>query len=176
MAQDVADRELTEKEQKFVEHFSLTGYKSRIESVRAAGYQSTSPGKLAYEILRRPAVQQALSILKEEKRKFLMIDEMDVIEGLHDEATNEEARPSERIQAWVHIGKHYGMFQPLPSVDDKEEKGKGGITIINYNDPDFKQKQIKEEVEENTKELTSEEVEEVAKLVDITNYADYDTA
>ena len=171
MGQDVT-RQLTEKEQAFVEHFSASGYKSRKESVEAAGYKAKDPSTLAYEILKRPAVQNALATEKEKKRKFLMLDEMDVIEGLHTEATNSKARLSERIQAWVHIGKHYGMFQPLP---EKEEDKKGNVTIINYNDPDFKKAQIKEEVEEATAEISPEEAERLAKLVTITDYADNDT-
>lgn len=167
-------RALTDKEEEFVKIFATNGYK-RAEAVRDAGYQSKDPSTLAYEILKRPAVQNALAIEKEKKRRYLMIDEMDVIEGLHDEATNEGARPSERIQAWVHIGKHFGMFQPLPQVDDKDEKDKGGITIINYNDPEFKTKQIVEETVEEVGDLSPEEAEKLAKLVNITDYADNDT-
>jgi len=98
-----AVRALTEKEIVFVETFSSNGYK-RSEAVVAAGYSTKDPATTAYEILQRPAVQNAVAIEKAKKRKFLMLDELDVIEGLHDEATNSKARPGERIQAWVHIG------------------------------------------------------------------------
>jgi hypothetical protein len=167
-------RPLTDKEQAFVEAFSSNGY-NRSDAVRKAGYSTKDPATTAYELLQRPVVQNAVAIEKAKKRKFLMLDELDVIEGLHKEATSPKARPSERIQAWVHIGKHYGMFQTAPKepedqIEDKRPR------IINYNDPAFKEEQMKKEVIEEVGDITDEEASNVLKLVDITNYADNNTA
>lgn len=167
-------RALTDKEQLFVEHFSTNGYK-RADAVRKAGYSTKDPSTTAYDILQRPAVQAAVILEKEKKRKYLILDEQDIIEGLHDEATNSKARPSERIQAWVHIGKHYGMFQTAPVEGPAEQKGPSTI-ILNYNDPAFKDSQMKKEVVEEVGEITDEEATAVLKLVEIKDYANTDSS
>ena len=162
-------RALTDKESVFVETFSTNGYK-RADAIIAAGYSTKDPSSTAYDLLQRPAVQNALAIEKNKNRKFLLLDEMDVIEGLHKEATDSKARPSERIQAWVHIGKHYGMFQTAPVISDAMKEDKR-LRIVSYNDPDFVEAQ-KAEVIEEVGEITTEEASAVLKLVEITDYAD----
>ena len=163
---------LTEKEEAFVEALFANGY-DRKAAIKAAGYKTDRPMALAYDIIKRPHIQQAMSIEKERKRRLLFLDEQDIIEGLHNEAVNPEARPSERIQAWVHIGKHYGMFQPQPKIEDTKSQGPQTV-IVNYNDPSFKEEQVaalKDETAAALENVTTEEEEEAMKDVEITTYA-----
>lgn len=162
-------KSLTEKEEAFVEHLFSNGY-DRKSAVLKAGYSTDRPMALSYDLIKRPHIQAAMTIEKEKRRRMLFLDELDIIEGLHNEAVNTDARPSERIQAWVHIGKHYGMFQPVVADQNKKDTGPSTI-IINYKDDDFKEDQIKKETKEAVEHITTEEEQEVLENVEITSFA-----
>jgi phage terminase small subunit len=160
---------LTEKEEAFVEHLFSNGY-DRKSAVLNAGYSTDRPMALSYDLIKRPHIQAAMAIEKERRRRMLFLDELDVIEGLHNEATNTDARPSERIQAWVHIGKHYGMFQPVVADQNKKDTGPSTV-IINYNDENFKENQIKKDAQKAVEYITTEEEQEALENVEITSFA-----
>ena len=68
----------------------------------------------AYELLQDERTLVAIKEEKSKKNKAFWLSEEDILSGLYMEATNVEVKSSQaaRIQAWVWLGKHIGMFSP----------------------------------------------------------------
>ena len=98
---------LTPKQQLFVEAYCGPADFNASKAYRMAGYDKEK-GNLASmpsRILNSPRVQYAINRRLESKKNTFRIKEDQILEGIYKEATNEKARPSERIQAWVQLGK-----------------------------------------------------------------------
>jgi len=110
---------------KYVDNFN------ELEAFQAAKYSSANPKAYAAEVLKRDRVQKAITEKVEEKVKMHGISESSVIAGLLREAQNmgKGSTQTARINAWVWLGKHIGMFN-----EKTPDKNKGGDTynIIQY--------------------------------------------
>ena len=145
---------LSAREKVFVEAYCTTADFNATKAYReAVPNASRNAGKLAHKMLLKPSVARAIENRLDSKRRVFRIREDQILEGLYAEATNENARPSERIQAWVHLGKHLGMFR------EKQEEKDTQITynIVNYNGTN---KKIEEATEKAVAALSHEQIEE----------------
>ena len=65
-----------------------------------------------YELLQDERTILAIKEEKARKSRAFWLSEEEILSGLYSEAVNEESKSSQaaRIQAWVWLGKHIGMF------------------------------------------------------------------
>ena len=145
---------LTDRDRMFVEAYCTVADFDGTKAYRAAfGKKTKNDYRLAQKYLDKPSVQKAIDARMRTKARLFSIKEDEILEGLHKEATNENARPSERIQAWVQLGKHLGMFRE--KVEEKDTQ----ITynIVNYN---AKNLELEQATEKAVKALTQEQIED----------------
>lgn len=130
---------LTPKRQLFVEAYCV--HHNATKAYEEAGFISKNPGKKGSELLKVEDVAAAIQERIDVKKVGFRIQQNEVLEGLYLEATNSNARPAERIQAWTKLGTHLGMFK------EKEEETNKSVTynIINYSSAN---KQIELKTEE----------------------------
>lgn len=164
----IQGNKLTDIETVFIEAYLSNGY-NRKDAVLKSGLITDSPSAMGSRILARPAVQKEMQKRIEKKRSAFFVQELDVLEGLYREANREGkgSTQSGRINAWVAIGKHLGMFtenKGIPGV----AAGGTQINIVNYNSPQKEQDKLDNlqgQVVENLK--TIPEPEKVFKEIDI---------
>ena len=125
----VTDEEgLSPQNRAFVEYLASTAKFDVKKAMEEAGIEGTpAEGR---KILKRKVVQKALAKEREKIKKIFYLDEFAVLRGLHAEAINDEKGTSHaaRVQAWVWLGKHIGMF-----VEKEKEKDKSvTYNIVNY--------------------------------------------
>lgn len=147
---------LSPRQKLFVEAY-CTHFSPSKAYVEAGFNNSAHKSTRAYELLQKPQVATAIEARLANKKKTFRIREDEILEGLYKEATNESARPSERIQAWVQIGKHLGMFR------EKEQQKEGNVTynVINYNSHS---PMIEKKTEEAIKVLTNQQIIEAKEI------------
>ena len=157
-------KDITEQEKLFAEAFVTNGFKRR-EAVKEAGFKTDNIQAKGAALLSRPVVAEYITKLVEGKRKNFYINELDIIEGLYEEAklTKAEGGTQQgRIQAWTAIGKHYGMFdskvKELQSTVDKGANGGTQINILNYNAPKAEIQAGVDALNPNTIEAESEKL------------------
>lgn len=106
----MATRELTPKQQRFVEEYliDLNGTRAAIR----AGYSAKTANQQAARLLANVNVQAAVSVARKEQSDKAKIDAGYVLDRLRREAefTGEGASHSARVQALTQLGKHLGMF------------------------------------------------------------------
>jgi hypothetical protein len=103
---------LLERQQRFVEFYFLNP--NRVEAYQKAGYKAHghSAEVAADRLLKKPAVQEALAKLREERSRQVKLSGQDVIERLWEEATRqgEGSSPTARVRALQLLGMHFGLF------------------------------------------------------------------
>jgi hypothetical protein len=103
---------LLERQQRFVEAYFLNP--NRVEAYRKAGCRARghSAEVAADRLLKKPAVQEALARLREERSRQVKLSGQDVIERLWEEATRqgEGSSPAARVRALQLLGLHFGLF------------------------------------------------------------------
>ena len=136
--------------------------------------------KEGMNFLRDPRTLKAIEDVKARKSMTFWLSEEEILSGLYSEATNVEVKSSQaaRIQAWVWLGKHIGMFQ----AEDKTMRGVNKVqeenaskapiyNIVQYNtvttpDPSQIEKGISSvDIKEEDKNLDP-------SLISITSYND----
>lgn len=108
----MATQNLSLKQQKFVDAFSLSG--NITEAAKLAGYSERSARQIGQETLRIPAVQAALSARQADYAVEFQITKDDVIAGLLaaiDMARKQE-NPAVMIQGCSTLAKMLGFFSP----------------------------------------------------------------
>lgn len=157
-------RQLTPQEEIFVEHFMES--KDPRAAVKAAGIKTDNVKQYAGKMLARTHIQEEIKKRQSVLTASLMVTEQDVIAGLLKEAqdTGPGTSQSGRINAWIALGKHLGMFE------SKKEGGKGGsggtvYNIVQYNNssaapPPPTVATITAEVNDALKEVVVENTEE----------------
>jgi len=95
-----------------------------------------------YAMLNHPMTLQAIDDVKTKKKRTFWLGEEEILSGLYNEATNLEDKSTQaaRIQAWVWLGKHIGMFGDasknkslLTAQGNDATKNGPTYNIINYN-------------------------------------------
>jgi hypothetical protein len=103
---------LLERQQRFVEFYFLNP--NRVEAYQKAGYRARghSAEVAADRLLKKPAVQEALARLREERSRHVQLSGRDVIERLWEEATRQGEGSSQaaRVRALQLLGEHFGLF------------------------------------------------------------------
>ena len=101
---------LTSKQARFVEEY-LVDLNATSAAIRA-GYSEKTAATIGHENLRKPKIADAIRAGRAKLSKRAQISQEDVLAGLHREATTQGkgSSHSARVNAWVWIGKHLGMF------------------------------------------------------------------
>lgn len=143
-----------------------------------------------YIMLNHPMTLKAIGDVKLRKSRSFWLSEEDILSGLYKEAINIEDKSTQaaRIQAWVWLGKHIGMFgeaSKSKALNTAEAANKGSTyNIINYQStsPDESMKVVSEEqkivdgvnkVKDQIEQLDSpvEESLAVSNLVNIKDFS-----
>jgi hypothetical protein len=110
---------LLERQQRFVEFYFLNP--SRVEAYRKAGYKARghSAEVAADRLLKKPAVQEALARLREERARQVQLSGQDVIERLWEESQYRGPGNSHaaRVRALQLLGEHFGLFAKRVEVN-----------------------------------------------------------
>lgn len=125
------ERSLTEKQEKFVEHYLQT--LNVTQSALAAGYSPNGASQTGYKILRLPHIAEEV-----DKRKAELRDEMrdrflgyaeQAIKTLYNVINDPESANRDKIAAARDILDRAG-FKPVEKVEGRQEiVGEGGFTI-----------------------------------------------
>lgn len=124
-------RTLTPRQAAFCRHMLDPGM-TATEAARKAGYSPTYANREATKLVDKPLVRDHLAELRRRVDDQYLITPVDVLRGMHTEATlyGEGSSHSARVAAWAHLGKHLGMF-----TDRLEHTGGVAIEVI-YIDAD----------------------------------------
>ena len=161
---------LTPKQRLFVEAYCGPAQGNASKAHRLAGYESRNHTNEAYLLMQLPKIIDAIQEFKTLTKRQFWLDASEILEGIYKEATNtEDGTQQGRIQAWVWLGKHVGMFQEKR----KEEKESQQITynIVNYSDDGQLKEKIEAGVEENKETILKQE-DQAQLPIDITNYSE----
>ena len=103
--------DLTPKQQRFVEEY-LVDLNATQAAIRA-GYSVKTAKEQGSQNLTKLHIREAVEVAKAKRTERTEITQDMVIEGLHKEATRDDASASHgaRVAAWGHLGKHLGMFK-----------------------------------------------------------------
>lgn len=146
---------LTPSEKLFVEAYCTVSEFDEVKAYKEV-YKSTSKaGPRSAALMRKPNVARAINERLNVKKATFKVREDDVIEGIYKEATNARARPSERIQAWVQLGKHLGMFREKVEPQEKQVT----YNIINYNSPN---KEIENATKRAIESISPKSIEDIS--------------
>lgn len=161
---------LTAKQKLFVEAYCTEANFNAVKAVGMAGYDTINPSRRAYDLMHSSAVTQAIELRLEKKKRTMWLKEDDIIEGLYKEATfmGNGANHSARVAAWVHLGKHLGMFRE--KVEEKDTQVT--YNIINYNtkNPELERK-THDAIESFSQEDIIEGESSVDSSIEIKNYS-----
>lgn len=160
------DDELNPQEELFVEAYIVNF--DELEAFNAAKYSAPSPKKYALQILDRPRVQKAISERVHQVVEDMGINESQVVAGLLREANNvsKGSTQTARINAWVWLGKHIGMFAEA-KASGKEVSSGPTYNIINYSNSNSTIKPPSEVIKEvsDTIKVTKKQTRDIeAKL------------
>jgi hypothetical protein len=101
---------LTPRQTRFVAEYikDLNGTQAAIR----AGYAAKHASAQSYQLLQKTTVQTAIAVAARTHMLRAGITARDVIEGLHNEATDRSDRSSHsaRVAAWVALGRYHGLF------------------------------------------------------------------
>jgi hypothetical protein len=163
---------LTPKQRLFVEAYCGVAQGNASKAHRLAGYENRNHANEAYILMHTPKIIDAIEEFKLLTRRQFWIDTSEILEGIYKEAKNtEDGTQQGRIQAWVWLGKHVGMFQ-----EKKEDKSGQQITynIVNYSDEGQLKEKIEVGVKENKQEILEHKEEEVVVQlpIDIKDYSE----
>jgi len=162
---------LTPKQRLFVEAYCGPAMGNASKAFRLAGYGSRNVADEAYKLMHTPKIIDAIDAFKKNTKKKFFLDTSEILEGIYKEATNlEDGTQQGRIQAWVWLGKHIGMFQEKKKEDTSQQ-----ITynIVNYSDSGELKEKIEAGVEENKQTILEHKDEESVQLpIDITDYSE----
>lgn len=106
---------LTAKQQRFVSEY-LIDLNATQAAIRA-GYSAKTGYAQGCRLLKDAEVQQAIAEQQEQRQERLEITQDDVIRGLWRIAEDDERQDSAQVSAYVHVGKHYGMFTDRQQVE-----------------------------------------------------------
>lgn len=155
-------RELTDREQLFVEYYCTESNGSARDAARRAGYSDGGIAN-ASKMLKKEPIQHYIEEWRADRKHHFRISENKILERMWEEAnfSGEGATHAGRINALLHLGKHLGMFEKKPQ---KEEKRGHTYNIINYSTADPMADRISKAVKQKEKEVIealehSEEVE-----------------
>jgi phage terminase small subunit len=101
---------LNSQKRRFIESYLVSS--NATKSAIDAGYSEATAYSIGSRLLKDAAVKEAIQQAQNDasERNRIKID--DVLNGLLSEAKDkgESSTSSARIAAWVHLGKHLGMF------------------------------------------------------------------
>ena len=142
---------LNPRQQLFVEAYCSSSNFNASDAYVQAGYGGRNKSKAA-ELLKVPKIAKAIEARLETRKATFWVREDDVLRGIYEEPTNKDPGSTQtgRIQAWVWLGKHLGMFQ-----EKKKEDAPVTYNIINYNSHNPK---IEEETKRAIQSLSEEEI------------------
>lgn len=129
-------KEITAQEKLFGDAYCSNGF-DRKKAVVDAGFRVDNIPAKAASLLKRPVVVEYISSVLDKKKNTFFINELDILEGLYKEAilTKKDGGTQQgRIQAWIAMGKEFGMFDSKVRELKKPVEDTGTtINIINYN-------------------------------------------
>jgi hypothetical protein len=137
MARIRKEKALTPEEKLFLKiYVESTGIDS-FEAIREAKIpymNEKSARQKAQLILAKPAAQAYIEDCMNRKLVSFRLSEEEILQGIYQEAKyfGEGASHAARINAWVQLGKHFGMF----SEKKQETSSTPSITynVVNYNE------------------------------------------
>lgn len=108
----MATHNLSPKQQKFIDAYSLSGNIS--EAAKLAGYSERSARQIGQETLRNPAVRAALAVRQAEYAAELQITKDDVIAGVLSaiDMARRQENPAAMIQGCSTLARLLGFFTP----------------------------------------------------------------
>jgi hypothetical protein len=150
---------LAPEEKLFLEAYVNQCNFDTFEAIQVSGIpylNKQSAQQKAHNIINKPIAQAYIEAAIKTKQVKFCITEEEILKGIYGEAHyfGEGASHAARIQAWVQIGKHFGMFS-----DKKQEQVGPSVTynIINYAEPIDK---IKTEAIKAIEQIPEEVIEE----------------
>lgn len=171
MGRPKSPEKLSAEEKTFLSAYVLQCNFDTYEAIKVAGIphlNKQSAQQKAFNILAKPIAEKYIDdLIKEKKTKFAITEE-EILQGIYGEAKffGEGASHAARINAWVQLGKHFGMFS-----EKKQELSVPSITynIVNYSN------EVKEETEKVINQLPEEVLEAATEttsdiLIDIKEY------
>lgn len=165
-------RKLTPLEELFVDAYCGESNYNALDAYAKAGYAHNShhaKNVAALEILRRPAVANAIRERISACKSSVWLTEDVIVNRLWEEATRTGTGSSHasRIQALVMLGKHIGMWQDKV-LKDAEEKTVT-YNVVNYvSDSPLKEKVVKEIENQHVSDKDVEKAESLG--IQITQY------
>lgn len=116
---------LSVKERLFVEAYFACEYNAT-QAVVKAGYNTKYPNKIAYQMLRRPRIKEAVDALKEQKIKEVSVSQEYVLRKLVRtvEKAESQGNHTATLRGLEMLAKHLGMF-----IERTEISGKDGEAI-----------------------------------------------
>ncbi len=133
-------RELSPQNKRYIELVTSSN-RSKSDIVKEIWPSVNIEQKIHYLNHYKP-VQKEIERIQEINRYIAPYTEKEVLEGLLKEA-REGTKGSDRINAWVWLGKHIGMFKEKQE-EKKSEASNITYNIINYNDS---KKKVEKKVE-----------------------------
>jgi hypothetical protein len=170
---------LAPEEKLFLEAYVNQCNFDTFEAIQVSGIpylNKQSAQQKAHAILNKPIAQAYIETAIKQKQVHFCITEEEILKGIYGEAKyfGEGASHAARIQAWVQLGKHFGMFS-----DKKKEQEGPSVTynIINYagSTEDIKIDTIKT-IEQIPPEVLEESVDEAIQphnfKIEVKEYSD----
>lgn len=122
----VLERQLNEKQILFCRAFvgleEAHCFEKPIESYIYAGYSEKTANVNGYNMIRKPAIREYITILREEiKADNLFVHKFNLKDELVKIATSQEEKTSDRLRAFELIGKMQGAFVNKTEVTTKNE-------------------------------------------------------
>jgi len=116
---------MTDKQQAFVDEY-LVDMNATQAAVRA-GYSEHTARSKGSSLLTKVDIRKAVTEAQARRGERVAVTQDDVIQGLLFEARNMGGTPAARVAAWVHLGKHVGMFNS--TVRGQPAEGKVNVFI-----------------------------------------------
>jgi hypothetical protein len=159
---------LTPEERTFLTLYTEKYKFDTVAAIKEAGIvhlNKQSAAQKAQFILNKPESQKFIQELIDKKRIRFSISEEEILKGIYSEAQyfGEGASHAARINAWVQLGKHFGMF----SDKKQEATNTPSITynVINYNEGILDAK-IEKEIKATAQEILNKEPVQTYMLED----------
>jgi phage terminase small subunit len=114
--------ELTAKQAAFVREYLVD--RNATQAAIRAGYSDKTAHQIGAENLRKPEIAAAIAKAETKLQDKADVSVQDVVSGLLIEAKGLglDTTPAARVSAWVHLGKHFGMWKEAQPADKENTK------------------------------------------------------
>ena len=102
---------LTEKQRRFAEEYLLD--LNATQAAIRAGYSESTASQIGYRLIQQCSVQKEIQRLAAKRSKRTSITADEVLRGIHEIATADEVKTSDRLRAWELLGRHLALFRDV---------------------------------------------------------------